>query len=59
VETGTDDITKRGIVRNWNYKNSTSYDGECGIVHGSAGDFYRPVQTKNTTLEIFIPDICR
>jgi len=59
VETGTDDVTKRGILRNWNYKNSTSYDGECGGVHGSAGDFFPPVQTKLTKLGLFIPDICR
>jgi hypothetical protein len=59
VETGTDDVTKRGILRNWNYKNSTSYDVECGGVRGSAGDFFPPVQTKHTTLEQFIPGICR
>jgi len=59
VENGTDDVTKRGILRNWNNKNSTSYDGECGGVRGSTGDFFPPVQAKHTTLETFIPDICR
>lgn len=59
VETGTDDVTKRGILRNWNYKNSTSCDGECGGVRGSAGDFFPPVQTKHTTLEAFFPGVCR
>jgi hypothetical protein len=59
VETGTDDFTKRGIIRSWNYKNSTLYDDECEGVRGSAGDFFPPVQTKHTTLEMFIPDLCR
>jgi hypothetical protein len=59
VETGTDDVTKRGILRNWNFKNRTSTDGECGEVRGTAGEFFPPVQTKHTNLEIFLPDFCR
>ena len=59
VETGTDDVTKRGILRNWNYKKSSSYDGECGGALVSTGQFFPPVQTKHTTLEVFFPDACR
>jgi hypothetical protein len=59
VETGTDDVTKRGTIRNWNYKNHTSNDGYCEEFRGSTGEFFPPVQTKHTNLEIFIPDFCR
>jgi hypothetical protein len=50
VETGTDDATKRGILRNWNYKNRTADDGEYGEIRGSAGEFFPPVQTNHINL---------
>jgi hypothetical protein len=59
VETGTYDVTKRGILRNWNYKNRTADDGEYGEIRGSTGELFPPVQTKHTNLETFIPDLCR
>jgi hypothetical protein len=59
VETGTDDVTKRGIIRNWNYKNHTSNDGYCGEIRGSTGEFFPPVQTKHTNLELFLSEFCR
>jgi hypothetical protein len=60
METGTDDVTNLGILRNWNYKNHTSYyDGGCGDVRGSGGELFPPVQAKRTTFEVFLPDICR
>jgi hypothetical protein len=59
METGTDDITKLGILSHWNYKSHTSYyDGGCAEVRGSAGELFSPGQTKQT-FEIFLPDMCR
>jgi hypothetical protein len=59
VEAGTDDVTKRAKLRNWNYKNRTANEGEYGEIRGSTGEFFPPVQTKHTNLEMFIPDFCR
>jgi hypothetical protein len=60
MDTGTDDVTKRGILRNWNYENRTSYyGGACGDVRGSAGQFFPPGQKKDKNFEIFFPDVCR
>jgi len=59
VETGVDDLTKRGILRYWNYKNSTSYDGECGGFGTSVVDSFPPGRTKHTILETFMSDVCR
>lgn len=58
--TGEGDINKIGKMGEWNYSNRTSYfPDHCGMVNGSAGEFYPPNQTKNKPISFFSPDMCR
>ena len=60
INTGTDDISKIGLIREWNHVSQTSYfDGQCGKLSGSAGDFFTPNITQNQTLQLFSPEMCR
>ena len=60
VETGEEDMSKRGIVRSWNYKNhSDFFEGDCGQVKGTVGDIFPPGQKKGTSLQMFVSEICR
>ncbi|KAJ9578473.1 hypothetical protein L9F63_005293, partial [Diploptera punctata] len=59
MQTGAQDISKVGILSNWNYDNRTNfYEAECGMVNGSAGELFPPDRTKDT-LEMFSSDLCR
>lgn len=60
VETGEEDMSKLGIVRQWNYKNhSDFFEAECGEVKGTVGDIFPPGQKKGTSLQMFVSEICR
>lgn len=60
VNTGTDDISKIGLIREWNYESKTIFfDGECSNIGGSSGDFFTPNIVKNQTLSLFSPEMCR
>lgn len=57
--TGVGDITNFGQIGEWNYMNHTKfYEGECGAVKGSAGEFFPPYQGKGN-ISLFSSDVCR
>ncbi|XP_072760757.1 protein croquemort isoform X1 [Anoplolepis gracilipes] len=56
--TGLTNLYDMGLVKEWNFKNRTNhYEGSCGIIDGTNGDFWPPL-LNNSTVSIFIPDIC-
>lgn len=60
IKTGKDDISQKGELKYWNYKNQTSFfPGECGKVNGSAGEMYPPKLTNESVISLFTPDLCR
>ncbi|KAL1376210.1 hypothetical protein pipiens_017029, partial [Culex pipiens pipiens] len=60
VHTGVDDIFKIGSMAEWNYKPRTDFfAGHCGMLNGSAGEFYPPGLTKDVPIQLFTPDMCR
>ncbi|PSN44144.1 hypothetical protein C0J52_15660 [Blattella germanica] len=60
IETGAEDISTVGFLRNWNYKNtSASYEEGCNNIQGYMGNFFKPGTTRNDTIEFFIGEICR
>jgi len=60
METGEDDISRLGVLRQWNYRNRTDFfEADCGQVKGSAGELFPPGQTRDKPLEMFSADLCR
>lgn len=60
VHTGVDDIAKIGSMAEWNYKPRTNFFAEhCGMLNGSAGEFYPPNLSKEVPIQLFTPDMCR
>ncbi|XP_055605686.1 protein peste-like [Uranotaenia lowii] len=60
VHTGVDDIFKIGSMAEWNYKPRTDFfANECGMLNGSAGEFYPPNLSKDVPIQLFTPDMCR
>ena len=60
VETGANGMHTFGKIKNWNYKNHTPYyEGHCGDVTGSGGEFWPPKRTKYEDVTFFAPDLCR
>lgn len=48
-----------GKILTWNYNNRTNfYEGSCGDIRGSAGEFYPMDRTKDT-IEIFSSELCK
>ncbi|KAG8225960.1 hypothetical protein J437_LFUL006189, partial [Ladona fulva] len=59
MDTGGDDITKLGRLREWNYESRTDYfDGPCGEINGSAGELWPPHRKKDH-ISMFSSDLCR
>lgn len=57
--TGVSDIHKFGEIGQWNYANPTKYyQSPCGIINGSAGEFFPPYQNKDN-ISLFVSDVCR
>lgn len=49
-----------GQLTNWNYNNHTPYyEGQCGDVKGSGGEFWPPKRSKTDDVSLFAPDLCR
>lgn len=49
-----------GMMRRWNYRDhSKYYDQPCGNVVGSGGEFWPPKRTKEDSIMLFAPDLCR
>lgn len=60
MHTGVDDISQLGVLKNWNFKDTNgAYEGDCGLIHGSAGEFFAPQQSRNGTISVFVSDMCR
>lgn len=60
MHTGESDYSQIGVVKNWNYSPRTQfYPDHCGMVNGSAGEFYPPKQTKDKPISFYSPDMCR
>lgn len=60
ADTGTDKISKVGQLRKWNYRSNTNFfNGKCSALSGSAGEFVPPGVTKNDTVAMFSPEMCR
>ncbi|XP_075153552.1 peste [Haematobia irritans] len=58
--TGTDDISKMGQIYEWNYKtHNGAFEGECGRVKGSMGEFFPPNLTPEDSVWLYVPNICR
>lgn len=59
METGEDDISQLGIIRKWNYRDTTRFFKiPCNTIEGSAGEFWPPNREK-TDITLFSVDICR
>ncbi|KAG7213896.1 hypothetical protein KM043_003100 [Ampulex compressa] len=56
--TGVNDMHELGILKEWNFANTTKYyHGNCGLITGTNGDLWPPLP-ENETVSIFISDIC-
>ncbi|KAK2581278.1 hypothetical protein KPH14_008068 [Odynerus spinipes] len=59
MDTGSSDINNLGILRNWNYKDTTKYfKSPCNVIEGSAGEFWPPYRTEDE-ISLFSADLCR
>ncbi|XP_017878842.1 protein croquemort-like [Ceratina calcarata] len=59
MDTGVEDIANFGVLRNWNYKDTTRFfRSPCNQVEGSAGEFWPPYQKKDEIV-LFSGDLCR
>lgn len=60
MHTGDSDIRQLGAVKLWDYTAQTPYfPGQCGMVNGSAGEFYSPNQQRTESVSFFSSDMCR
>jgi scavenger receptor class B protein 1 len=60
IHTGVEDILKIGEVKNWNfYEQTPYYEGECGRIRGSGGDFFPGSIDKSQIVSLFSPEMCR
>lgn len=58
--TGADDISKMGQIHTWNNLTHTgAFEGECGQVKGSMGEFFPPNLKTNDTVYMYMPKMCR
>lgn len=59
MDTGAGDISNLGLLRNWNYKDTTNYfKSPCNVLEGSAGEFWPPYQTEDD-IRFYSVDLCR
>lgn len=57
--TGADDLKKTGLMDKWNGNSSVPfYPGKCGDVVGTTGELWPPT-VGNTSVNMFISDMCR
>lgn len=58
--TGENDIQNIGKMHTWNYKtNSGAFESYCGMVNGSAGEFFPQNLKKDAPISLWTPDMCR
>ncbi|XP_066598162.1 protein croquemort-like [Prorops nasuta] len=59
MATGEDDIKNLGVIKNWNYRDTTKFfRSPCNVIEGSAGEFWPPHRTKDD-VTMFSVDLCR
>ncbi|XP_031829308.1 protein croquemort [Nomia melanderi] len=59
MDTGVQDIEQFGVLRKWNYKDTTRFfKSPCNVVEGSAGEFWPPYRRKDEIV-LFSGDLCR
>ncbi|CAL7934631.1 unnamed protein product [Xylocopa violacea] len=59
MDTGADDIADFGVLRKWNYRDTTRFfKSPCNLVEGSAGEFWPPYRRKDEIV-LFSGDLCR
>ncbi|KZC14662.1 Protein croquemort, partial [Dufourea novaeangliae] len=59
MDTGVHDISQFGVLRKWNYKDTTKFfKSPCNVVEGSAGEFWPPYRQKDE-ITLFSGDLCR
>ncbi|KAK0075820.1 hypothetical protein PV325_006271, partial [Microctonus aethiopoides] len=59
MATGEDNLNNLGVMKNWNYKDTTSYyKTPCNVVEGSAGEFWPPNRDAEE-ITIWTADLCR
>ena len=68
METGENDISKIGLARLWNYRDTIKYyKSPCNELEGSAGDFWPPLRNfgefsapfRKNDISLFSADLCR
>lgn len=60
MDTGATDITKLGMLNEWNYEPETPfYSGGCAHINGTSGEIWPPKLNTDGDLTLFISDICR
>nr|CAD7431136.1 unnamed protein product [Timema monikensis] len=60
MATGAGDIYQAGQLKRWNYSNRTRfYSGDCGRIHGSAGELWPPLRSRDDKIDMFVPDLCK
>ncbi|EDW75853.1 uncharacterized protein Dwil_GK14976 [Drosophila willistoni] len=58
--TGADDIAKMGQIHTWNNMTHTgAFEGACGQVMGSMGEFFPPNLKPKDTVYMYMPKMCR
>ncbi|XP_017115750.1 protein peste [Drosophila elegans] len=58
--TGADDIAKMGQIHTWNNMTHTgAFEGTCGQVRGSMGEFFPPNLSTNGSVYMYMPKMCR
>ncbi|KAM8717551.1 hypothetical protein ACLKA7_004275 [Drosophila subpalustris] len=58
--TGADDISKMGKIYTWNnLRHTGAFEGACGDVKGSMGEFFPPNLSTNQTVYMYMPKMCR
>lgn len=59
MDTGAADVSQFGVVRKWNYKDTTRFfKSPCNVVEGSAGEFWPPYRQKDE-ISLFSGELCR
>lgn len=61
MHTGTDDISKLGMLQLWNDESVAShYRGKCDEVYGTTGELMPPIKSgEKPPLAVFATDVCR
>lgn len=60
MHTGVDDFSQLGTIKNWNFNPRTEFfPDKCGELYGSMGEFYPSHLTREKSVSVFTPDMCR